>query len=249
MAVEWLSSWCGSGEDPVRMKILAALVAAAALAGPCGACAQQPAAGTYVTAGGWGKLKVQEDGAFSLEAVGTNGHHCGLEGRIVGGRAVLEELCVVSFTRQDGSVHVGPEGGADATRSACRTYCGMRADFEGVYRPELPACSQEAMRSERAAFLAEYQGRHFRSAAARLEKVLGTCGHFLWWMTEAEVRNDLALAQYRAGRRTACAQTLQPLAHLLKDQPHYPPVEREWADTLVPQLRFNWKMCARELPS
>ncbi|HEX2546369.1 MAG TPA: hypothetical protein VHL79_15925 [Ramlibacter sp.] len=225
------------------------LLLAAVLLTPASALAQQqPAAGTYVTTGGWGTLKIEPDGAFTLETLGANGHSCGLDGRIVRGRATLEDNCVLRFDRKAAAIHVAPLSATDTARQACRAFCGARAHFEGDYHPRPPACADDAVQAERARFLVDYRARRYPDAAARLEQVLARCGRSLWWMTDAEVRNDLALAQHRAGRAAACAATLKPLDRLLAGDVHFPPLEREWADAFLPQVRFNRSLCAAPRP-
>jgi hypothetical protein len=231
-----------------RQVSLRAILAGAALLLPAVLLAQQPPAGAYVTEQGWGTLTVTQDGGFSLNSLGANGHSCELEGRIVGGRAVLEDGCVVSFQGKGPVIQVGAEGATDAARAACRLYCGMRAGFEGDYFPQPPECGAPVVETQRSAFLADYKARRYQAAAQRLEKVLDACGRFLWWMTDAEVRNDLALAQYRAGRPQACVATLEPLQRLLGSDASFPPLEQDWADGMVPQIRFNRDLCTGKLP-
>jgi hypothetical protein len=225
------------------------LLACATLLSTSLALAQQPPPGAYVTEGGWGTLAIEQDGGFSLDSLGANGHSCALAGRIVGGRAVLEEGCIVAFVRKGPGLHVSPEGASDATRDACRSYCGMRASFEGDYLPQRPDCRAQAVETQRNAFLADYKARRYQAAAGRLEKMLDACGKFLWWMTDAEVRNDLALAQYRAGRPQACVATLEPLQRLLESDAYFPPMEQDWADGMVPRIRFNRDLCTGKLPN
>lgn len=225
-----------------RLNFVLAIAASLALLMPAAAFAQQPAPGRYVTGGGWGSLAIQPNGDFSLEASGVNGHMCRLEGRIAGGKAALEEGCVVNFDVQGDVIRV-TAGHSNGNESACRIYCGMRASFEGSYGPEPAACRTEAIKAQRESFLGEYKARRYPVAAGRLERLLDACGNYLGWMEEAEVRNDLALAQHRAGRTPACLATLKPLERLFQYVERYPPVEREWADGMLPKIKFNWDLC------
>lgn len=232
-------------EHPLDMKTVAALLAGSGLLLSCLAFAQSPSPGTYVTEGGWGTLNIRNDGGFALETLGANGHSCNLEGRIVRSRATLEQGCKVRFGLRGAVIQVGPEPATEANRQACREYCGMRAHFDGDYVAEQAACRDGPVKAERAAFLADYKGKRFPQATARLEKLLDTCGRFLWWMTEAEIRNDLGLAQHRAGRSGSCQATLKPLERLFDPGVGFPPVERDWADHVLPQIRHNIKLCGQ----
>ncbi|HEY8359915.1 MAG TPA: hypothetical protein VIL30_20860 [Ramlibacter sp.] len=225
------------------MNLLAAFLASAAVFLAASASAQQPAAGTYVREGGSGTLQVREGGAFTLESLGANGHTCTLDGTVLRGRAATAEGCAVRFERKAGAIQVAPEGKSDAARDACRAHCGMRAHFEGDYFPQPAACRNASVAAERAAFLVDYKAKRFQPAATRLQKLLDACGRLLWWMTDAEVRNDLALAQHRAGDGAACLATLKPLEPLLRGDQHFPPLEKDWADGVLPQIRFNRKLC------
>ncbi|HVE53921.1 MAG TPA: hypothetical protein VNB23_11120 [Ramlibacter sp.] len=199
----------------------------------------------YVTEGGAGRLEVQPDGAFALESTGANGHTCNIEGKIVRGRALLEDGCELTFERRGEALHVARSG---PRPEACRQYCGARAGFDGDYFREPAQCRNPAVKAQRAAFLADYKARRFAAATARFEKLLGECGRFRWWMDEAEVRNDLALAQHRAGRTAECRTTLKPLERLLSGEVTFPPLEQEWANGVLPGIRFNLGLCGGTPP-
>lgn len=206
--------------------------------------AQQPVAGMYITEGGWGTLDVRRNGAFALETLGVNGHSCSIEGTMVQGRAAVKPGCTLVFGRRGQAIQLTTDS-APGEENGCQSFCSMRANFETTYHPEPPACRPAVLQKERAAYLEDVKAARFRPAAARLEKLVGACGRWLWWMTAAEIRNDLAVAQHRAGRSKDCLATYAPLEDLLGPNPQLPPMEEEWAKGVVPQMRANREACAR----
>lgn len=226
-----------------------ALLAASTFLVTALASAQAITPGAYVTEGGWGRVDIGKDGAFVLEATGSNAHTCNMEGRIAGGRAAPGEGCTVKFERKGAALDVAADPATAANQDACRSFCGARAHFAGTYFAEPAACRDSEVKSQRKAFMADYQAKRYAQAATRLEKTLGTCGRLLWWMTEAEVRNDLALAQHRAGDKAACSATLKPLEKLFDPAVGFPPAEKDWADRVLPQIRFNMTLCGMPAPA
>lgn len=175
--------------------------------------------GVYVTEGGWGVLKVMraQNGAttFNIEAMGANGHSCGLHGEIGDGRAVLESFekdkpCTVTFAAAGSGVRVGIT--KESVYPACRYFCGMRADFEGEYLKTPSGCAPAEIKRTREEFKRLYGRKDYATARAKLEPAFGNCGKFIDWLDTGWIRNDLALVQLRAGDAAACLRTLEPLA-------------------------------------
>ena len=203
-----------------------------------------PAAGTYVRQGGGGDLVVRANGRFHIQTMGSNGHSCDLEGTIAAGHAKLADTaCVVDFTPAGSRVQVQTR-----TTEACQYFCGMRAWFDGDYLLPTPGCTDKAIATTRRNFKRAYDTRDYRLALATLAPVLQDCDAVLTSLTKGWLRNDLALAQLRAGDATACRQTLAPLAEqagktdeqLRED---YPPAD---ADAMLPMFkaaRTNLRLC------
>ena len=175
--------------------------------------------GVYVTEGGWGVLKVvrAKNGAttFDIEAMGGNAHSCSLDGEIRYGRAVLEALdkdkpCTVTFAATGSGVRVKAAGEADY--ALCRYFCGVRADFEGEYLKPPTGCAPAEIKRTREEFKRLYDRKEYAAARAKLEPAFGNCGKFIDWLDTGWMRNDLALAQLRAGDAATCLRTLEPLA-------------------------------------
>lgn len=229
----------------VRLPILALALCAGV------AAAAGPAPGEYITEQGWGRLSIgpaARGGApFSIETVGANFHICGLEGRIVGDTATLEGDedgdCVVRFRS-------GPQGIAVEGNPACRTYCGMRAGFEGEYLRPAPGCGDAERRATRDAFKRQYDARRHADALATLSPLLQRCARTLSWLEAGEIRNDIAITQYRLGRRADCLRTLASFeeeAALSDDEIRggYPPSDGEAWLPIVKAARFNLGLCRK----
>lgn len=229
----------------VRLLILAAAFVAGI------AAAAGPAPGEYITEQGWGRLSIgptARGGApFSIESVGANFHICSLEGRIVGDTATLEGDddgdCVVRF--RSGAQGIAVEG-----NSACRTYCGMRAGFEGEYLRPATGCGDAERRATRDAFKRHYDAKRHAEALAALSPLLQRCARTLSWLETGEIRNDVAITQYRLGRRADCLRTLAPFeeeATLSDDEilGGYPPSDGEAWLPIVKAARFNLGLCRK----
>jgi hypothetical protein len=176
---------------------------------------QDPAPGTYQTEGGWGRLQItarQPVGLrFDLRAEGPNGHSCRLAGEILAGVSSLTpdgatEVCRVSFHPEGNRIDVSTNGAA-----SCREYCGVRASFEGRYLRRASACGDASRKQARREFRKLYDAGKHAAAAARLQPVLDQCATSLPWHEAGWIRNDLALARYKAGDAEGCLRALEPL--------------------------------------
>ena len=201
----------------VKRKVVLLMLALLSLAAIAAEAPVQP--GVYVTEGGWGVLKVvrAKNGAttFDIEAMGGNAHSCSLDGEIRNGRAVLEALdkdkpCTVTFSDIDSGVRVGVT--KESAYPACRYFCGMRAEFEGEYLKPPSGCAPAEIKRTREEFKRLYDRKEYAAARAKLEPASGNCGKFIDWLDTGWMRNDLALAQLRAGDAATCLRTLEPLA-------------------------------------
>ena len=212
--------------------------------GAAGAQTGNPPAGDYIFERGSGALRVKADGHFDITTIGANAHTCALDGTIVRGKAKIDDTaCVVSFAVSADKVQVSTNG-----VDQCRESCGARATFEGTYTRPTPGCTDKAVAGARKSFKRQYDAKDYAAARTTLTPVLADCAPTLDWITTGWIRNDLALAQLRAGDRAACLQTLQPLAEdaALSDdgiKENYPPADAEIYLPVVRATRTNLKLC------
>lgn len=212
--------------------------------GAAGAQTANPPAGDYIFERGSGALRVKADGHFDITTIGANAHTCALDGTIVRGKAKIDDTaCVVSFAVSADKVQVSTNG-----VDQCRESCGARATFEGTYTRPTPGCTDKAVAGARKSFKRQYDAKDYAAARTTLTPVLADCAPTLDWITTGWIRNDLALAQLRAGDRAACLQTLQPLAEdaALSDdgiKENYPPADAEIYLPVVRATRTNLKLC------
>jgi hypothetical protein len=240
-----------------------ALSATRLLLGLCGllfgllAQAQVAPAGTYGIQGGWGRLLLRPPTggtqAFAIWATGANAHSCELEGKVgKGGVARLVEdgdrPCLVRFEPVGSGVKV-----SDASAGACSVYCGMRADFQGVYEVLPSGCHPAAVSKTRSQFSRQYKEKQFTEARATLQPLLATCGPWLHWSEAGRIRNDMAVTLHHLGEAEACRAVLQPLvADASRSDAQ---IREEWAPTdadvflpIARATRHNLKLCGARSP-
>lgn len=239
---------------PLLLLLLPALLSGSP-AGAQPAPATRLEAGEYITEKGWGTLTLRQGGggrlSFVIEAVGANGHTCGLEGEVVKGRATLETdeesgPCRVSFTPRGGGIESVEVVAEDA--EACRYFCGMRAVFEGLYLKPPAGCAPAARETARTEFKRLYDKKAYPQALARLEPVLEGCARFVGWIEEGWIRNDLAITLLKTGDLAGCRRLLEPLAadaarteEELREE--YPPSDADSYLPVVKAARTNLKLC------
>lgn len=241
-----------AGRAACRVLVMAANLIVAAFT----AHAAPPPVGQYLTEGGWGRLTLTDrDGTrwMSLRTTGPNGHGCGLDGPVdAAGLARVPSdpgapACTVRLraTGRAGELEVTP-----LDEAGCRGYCGARAGgFDGLYRRAVPGCTLPERQRARQAFQRHYEARAYEPATAALGPVLARCAAVLPALEAAWIRNDLALAQLKAGRRAACRQLLQPLAEQAAQpedrlREELPPADAQAWLRVLRATRTNLALCA-----
>lgn len=220
------------------------------------AVAAQPTPGQYVTEHGWGHLTIKQAQGkltFTIDAFGANAHICNLEGEIRKDQAVLgagdgTKPCVVSFTDKNGGVQVDTN-----QAEGCREYCGVRAQFEGLYLKPAPGCEDASRARARKTFKQLYDKKAYAEALATLSPVLQQCGPTLDWLETGWLRNDIALTQLKLGKPADCLTTLAPLANdaALSDEDlrgNYLPSDAESYLPIVKATRTNLRLCKAKVP-
>lgn len=209
-------------------------------------------AGEYLTEGGWGYLKISEDKKasvnFSIEAMGGNGHSCSLAGVIHNGKSTPDEqegnpeTCEVNFISNENGIAVTPN------TDACRMFCGMRAQFEGIYLNVAQNCVPSVLDKTRKKFKQLYDKKAYSEAYALLQPTFQQCEKTLYWLEQKWLRNDLALTAYKLGNTANCQQWLQPLLEesqktdeVLKED--YPPTDYDNIMPVIKATRTNAKLC------
>lgn len=211
--------------------------------------------GSYTTDQGWGSLTISRNKIgqldFQIFAIGANAHTCDLNGTIKNNKAVLEaqekgQPCIVSFSPKRSDITVSDNDGT------CRYYCGARAGFAGTYHLPPADCTNQAVKKTRTEFKQLYNRKAYSQARTKLEPLLKNCSYLLHWTEEEWIRNDLALAQYKAGDAAACLQTLQPLAEdaaktdaELRD--NYPPSDADVKVPIIAAARINLNLCKKTI--
>lgn len=203
-----------------------------------------PPPGTYVFEGGFGTL-VLEKKTFAIDVTGANAHVCSIKGAWSGKTGVANDegsRCDVTFEFTNGAVKVEAPDTED-----CRAYCGARASFDGTYLVPPKGCARAEVKRTRDRFKAQFDKKEFAAAVTTLSPLLDTCTRVIDRFGLMWIRNDLALAQHRAGDDAACLATLEPLAEY-RDAPlgeplgSEPAFEEELA-RIAKATRTNAKLC------
>ena len=233
---------------------VALLIPTISLAGEIAASTISP--GRYVSAGSRGTVVIRKnsraearfdhaEARFEIESVGSNCHTCSLAGVLRGttgyeGYAdwIVERdspKCKVSFRQDDGVINVSA-----VTVEECRSFCGARARFDGIYKTVPTSCSANNQRARRNQFLREYRLRKFREASDKASRLLEECGEFINWVEIDRLRNDLAIAQLHDGKPTACLETLATTiaaASLNENDLNLPPCDH---DSYIAVAKATW---------
>lgn len=182
--------------------------------------------GKYILDRGNGELTIRlgEQGKliFEIESVGSNCSSCSVSGVVLGTVGYADSLteddneskCEISFVANRSEVVVHP-----LKHEECRTFCGARAGFDGIYSIPPKECTEVGKQKIHNQFLRLYRSRNFVQAEATLQSHLKQCSTFMNWIEIDEVRNDLALAQYHNGEFQQCLVTLNDtLTAKVKDE-------------------------------
>lgn len=250
------------------MKFIQSLVTAAGLGLAClhasaqvapgepqGSTGTSIAPGHYATEQGWGWLVVEspKDGEvhFSVDAQSTPTGGCGgLEGELKGLSGVVTDggnTCTIRFQPTVKGVKLGTE-----TVEACRRFCGLSGSFSGEYlRNANPSCMPGAVAETRGRFKKLYDRKDYRSALSTLQPVLKDCLAFLNELDSGQIRNDVALTQYKNGQREECLYTLAPYRkdarrsdEAILQEWGRPDVAGEYL-AIVKAARTNFRLCGR----
>ncbi len=220
--------------------------------------------GEYFRKGDSGTLTVRSDAekrlTFKIESIGGNCHVCSVTGSLVGGVGKADEWledgsdskCRISFSVERSAMVVSP-----ITQEECRVYCGMRAQLDGEYRIPPPICKSGSRQRLRDQSLQLYRARRFSLATEPLQKLLTQCSEFMSLIEVDQVRNDLALAQYRNGNFPQCLATLNAtLAAQVKDEEelksgsgdvYLPPCEFINYLPVAERTWFNRSLCTKAI--
>lgn len=98
--------------------------------------------------------------------------------------------------------------------AACRHFCGARAGFTGTYLLPSPNCTPKAKAAARRRFDDQYRAKSYEQASSTPVPLLNECAETLGWLESGRIRNDLAVAQFHAGKPDECLATLTPVLEM-----------------------------------
>lgn len=210
--------------------------------------------GEYITEKGWAHLLLtRQKGSlrFSLEST-TGQAMCFLEGVIDGRQGIAKSDtgptdCQVQFANTAEGIDV-----TTTTPVECKSLCGYNGSFEAPYLRAKDGCSRNALARTRAAFQQHYDRKDYKMALTTLSPVLAQCGPTLEWEEEGEIRNDLAITQYKNALYAQCLETLNAYAEdaAADDDAvmeNWPPVLADRYLAIVRAARTNLALCRKAL--
>lgn len=207
---------------------------------------QLPKPGAYITKGGAGTLVIQQDRSgrltFKLNSVGSNCHTCNLDGVIQNGKATLKtdesKPCVVIFKQTNDGIEV--------TSGPCGSYfCGANAFFEDTYFKTVQGCDPPTVQRTRKEFKKLYDAKNYKDARTKLEPLLKDCSKTLYWIDDADIRNDLAITLYKLGDLDGCRNILSPIdsEEVMVDNYLSGPCDAENIIRVMKATRTNLGLC------
>ncbi|CAD0298302.1 hypothetical protein ABQZ99_003345 [Xanthomonas hortorum pv. vitians] len=219
---------------------------------PAASVALEP--GEYITEKGWGHLLLtSEKGSlrFSLEST-TGQSVCFLEGVIDASQGIATNDtgptdCRVQFANTAEGIEV-----ASPTPVECKSLCGYNGGFEAPYLRAKEGCGRNALARTRAAFQQRYDRKDYKTALTTLSPVLTQCAPTLEWGEEGDIRNDLAITQYKNALYAQCLETLNAYAEdaAAEDDAvmeNWPPVLADRYLAIVRAARTNLALCKKGL--
>jgi hypothetical protein len=126
----------------------------------------------------------------------------------------------------------------------------MRAGFDGRYFVPAAGCRNSERRAAQARFGKLYKAKDYGGALPVLQNVLATCAPTLFWLEEAQTRNDIAVTLYHLDRKDECLAVLKPTIDAYgKSEKEIteglPPTD---ADNILPLVKAAWynaKLCSK----
>lgn len=229
-----------------------------ALVLPAAARADDVPPGSYVTAGGWGRLTIapaeNNKMPFTLLVVGGNAHTCDLKGSvdpetwIATSAADGAEPCNMTFHETQGSVKVDVK-----TKEACRNYCGARAWVEGVYLPLAEQCDVRKAQDAIEAFGAVLPADEAAFVEKNVMPILNGCQQTLTEPVRLGLRQTVALAAFHAGDKVGCRSALSQEQNFMNKGVHDiaaefagEPVNQDQYIRLSKSLRDTSALCQEE---
>ncbi|KWZ32869.1 hypothetical protein [Burkholderia anthina] len=170
--------------------------------------AMEPGEYFYVEGGHEHGRLVVKDGNFTIDTIGANDHTCSLTGSIKENTGVVSdggETCRLAFSEKQRALQI-----TLSDTEACRSYCGARAWFDGLYRKPPAACTDRARTGRIKEARAAYTRKSYDVAATVFTSLIDQCSIYMNWIEVDRVRSELAVTQYHLGDKAKCLETLAP---------------------------------------
>lgn len=171
--------------------------------------------GEYTTEAGWGNLSISKTktGTTIFELQSTTGEDvCHIQGAVINGEGSANDsengaVCKVKFTKTDKGIDVLAD-----TPKECSGFCGANGGFKGQYLTIPEVCSADEVDKTRSNFKKLYLRKDYKTALVTLQPLLKKCTATLNFIDLGDIRNDVAITQYKFGLYSECIDTLKPYA-------------------------------------
>ena len=211
--------------------------------------------GEYVTQAGWGNLNVSKSDVrgstpFIIDTL-TGESNCHIEGVVNNGQAIVNnsesgDICKIKFTKTNQGIDVSPQ-----TVEECRSFCGSNGGFNALFLTVPDRCQATAINKARDNFKIAYRNKNYKKSLATLTPILTECTAILDPIDLGNIRNDVAITQYKNNQRDACLKTLQPYASDAKQQDRE--IIEDWSANnhaddylkIIHAARTNLKLCGK----
>jgi hypothetical protein len=209
--------------------------------------------GKYSTEAGWGILSITKTAAraTAFEIQSTTGEDvCHIQGAVTNGEGVATDsengaVCKIKFTKTGKGINVVSD-----TPKECGGFCGANGGFKGIYLVVPEGCSADEIDKTRSKFKSLYLKKDYKAALITLQPVLNNCTQILNFVDLGNVRNDIAIVQYKNGLYGECLNTLKPYAIDAKRNDaevtgDWPPNQIGDYLKIVHASRTNIRLCAK----
>lgn len=208
--------------------------------------------GTYTTESGWGNLRISKTtaGTTAFDVQTTTGEDvCHIQGAVANGEGSATDsengdVCKIKFTKTNKGIDIVAD-----TPKECRGFCGANGGFKGLYLTVPEGCLAAQIDKTRSDFKKLYIKKDYKVALTILQSVLQNCVNTLNFVDLGDIRNDIAITQYKNGLHNECLKTLDPYVIDTKRKDSavindWPPNQAEEYLKIVKASRTNIRLCA-----
>jgi hypothetical protein len=208
--------------------------------------------GEYISNGGRGvmNIEVSKKSAMTFDIQsGSERGVCDLKGEIKNNKAVLAtELdglsCEIKFANKSDGIVVSSD-----ESEACRSFCGVNANFTGLYIKPTTGCGSVEVAKADQSFNYFYERKAYEEALSAIQPVFAHCTNTSISIENAQRRKNVAITFHKLKKFDQCLSVLEPLrddasktSQTIKQE--YMPMEADAYISILKTVRQHLKLCA-----